>query len=120
MSVILRPPVHGCSSWLVFGRSLKGLRGVSDKRGVQRRDFLASPHFQQTINMGKRRALTVLEKHQICKKRMEPGHMKERLSDFGKYFPDEQVVRGRGRLAVVIIDRSLGKLCSNIHTVRRT
>jgi hypothetical protein len=36
----------------------------------------------------KRRALTVLEKHTICKKRQEPKHLKESLAAFGTHFPD--------------------------------
>jgi len=32
---------------------------------------------------GKRRALSVLEKRKICRKRLEPEHTKEKLSDFG-------------------------------------
>jgi hypothetical protein len=38
----------------------------------------------------KRRALTVLEKHTICKKRQEPKHLKESLATFGAHFPDEK------------------------------
>ena len=40
---------------------------------------------------GKRRALSVLEKREICRKRLEPGHAKEKLSDFGKNFIDDEV-----------------------------
>jgi len=35
---------------------------------------------------GKRGALGVLEKREICRKRLEPEHAKEKLSDFGKSF----------------------------------
>ncbi|KAF8424322.1 hypothetical protein EV426DRAFT_712090 [Tirmania nivea] len=38
----------------------------------------------------KRRALTILEKHQICKKRQDPKHAKEKLSEFGKHFLDSE------------------------------
>jgi hypothetical protein len=38
----------------------------------------------------KRRALSVLEKHTICKKRQEPKHLKESLAVFGAHFPDEK------------------------------
>jgi len=37
---------------------------------------------------GKRRALSVLEKREICRKR---EHAKEKLSDFGKNFIDNEV-----------------------------
>ena len=40
---------------------------------------------------GKRRALSVLEKHEICRKRLEPEHAKVKLSDFGKNFIDDEV-----------------------------
>ena len=36
----------------------------------------------------KRRTLSVVEKQQICKKRLEPRHAKEALSVFGAHFPD--------------------------------
>ena len=42
-------------------------------------------------NTGKRRALSVLEKREICRKRLEPKHAKEKLSEFGKNFTDNQV-----------------------------
>jgi len=35
---------------------------------------------------GKRRALSVLKKREICRKRLEPEHAKEKLSDFGRNF----------------------------------
>ncbi|KAF8451556.1 hypothetical protein BGX38DRAFT_1182900, partial [Terfezia claveryi] len=38
----------------------------------------------------KHRALTILEKHQICKKRQDPKHAKEKLSEFGKHFLDSE------------------------------
>ena len=37
-----------------------------------------------------RRALSVTEKQQICKKRLEPQHTKESLSVFGAHYPDER------------------------------
>ena len=40
---------------------------------------------------GKRRALGVLEKREICRKRQEPEYAKEKLSDFGKHFIDDEV-----------------------------
>ena len=40
---------------------------------------------------GKRRALSVLEKREICRKRLELEHAKEKLSDFGKNFIDDEV-----------------------------
>jgi len=40
---------------------------------------------------GKRRALSVLEKHEICRKRLEPEHATEKLSDFGKNLIDNEV-----------------------------
>jgi len=40
---------------------------------------------------GKRRALSVLEKCEICRKRLEPEHVKEKLSDFGKNFIDDEI-----------------------------
>jgi hypothetical protein len=38
----------------------------------------------------KGRALSVLEKLMICKKRQEPKHRKESLAVFGAHFPDEK------------------------------
>ena len=40
---------------------------------------------------GKRRALSVLEKRGICRKRLEPEHAKGKLNDFGKNFIDDEV-----------------------------
>jgi len=40
---------------------------------------------------GKRRALSVLEKCEICHKRLEPEHAKEKLSDWSKNFIDDEV-----------------------------
>jgi len=40
---------------------------------------------------GKRRALSVLEKRGICRKRLGPEHAKENLSDFGKNFIGDEV-----------------------------
>ena len=41
---------------------------------------------------GKRRqGLTILEKQQICRQRLEPGNAKKKLSEFGKQFPDKYV-----------------------------
>jgi len=37
---------------------------------------------------GKRRALGVLEKREICRKQLDPEHAKEKLCDFGKNFLD--------------------------------
>ena len=37
-----------------------------------------------------RRALSVAEKRQICKKRLEHQHAKESLSVFGAHFTDER------------------------------
>jgi len=43
------------------------------------------------IKSGKRRhALTMLEKQIICRKREEPEFAKEKLSEFGKHFLDDQ------------------------------
>ena len=39
----------------------------------------------------KRRALSNLQRQEICKKRMEPGQATKTLSEFGKLFPDDQV-----------------------------
>ena len=33
----------------------------------------------------------MLEKREICRKRLEPEHVKEKLSDFGKNFIDDEV-----------------------------
>ena len=33
----------------------------------------------------------MLEKREICRKRLEPEHAKEKLSDFGKNFIDDEV-----------------------------
>ncbi|KAF8426196.1 hypothetical protein EV426DRAFT_715555 [Tirmania nivea] len=38
----------------------------------------------------RRRALTIWEIKMMCQKREEPEHAKEKLSDFGKHFLDEQ------------------------------
>ncbi|KAF8417679.1 hypothetical protein BGX38DRAFT_1152563, partial [Terfezia claveryi] len=38
----------------------------------------------------KRRALSILEKHQFCKKRQDPKHAKEKLSEFRKKFLDSE------------------------------
>ncbi|KAF8458893.1 hypothetical protein BGX38DRAFT_1150464 [Terfezia claveryi] len=34
--------------------------------------------------------LTILEKRQICKKRQDPKHAKEKLREFGKHFLDSE------------------------------
>ena len=39
----------------------------------------------------KRRALSNLQRYEICKKRLEPGQATKTLSEFGKLFPDDQV-----------------------------
>ena len=39
----------------------------------------------------KRRALSNLQRQEICKKRLEPGQATKTLSEFGKLFPDDQV-----------------------------
>ena len=44
----------------------------------------------KTTNLKQRRALTILEKQIICQKRQKPEYAKEKLSDFGKYFLDDQ------------------------------
>ena len=41
----------------------------------------------------KRRALSNLQRQEICKKRLEPGQATKTLSEFGKIFPDDQVGR---------------------------
>ena len=40
---------------------------------------------------GKRRALSVLEKREIYRERLEPEHAKEKLTDFSKNFLDQHV-----------------------------
>ena len=49
------------------------------------------PSSTQSSGARKRRALSILERKDICRKRLEPQHAKSSLAAFGKLFPDMQV-----------------------------
>ena len=55
---------------------------------TQRYLYLSNPTTMETTK--RRRALTILEKQMICQKRQKPEHIKEKFSDFGNYFLDDQ------------------------------